>query len=255
MNLIITYVPEEINIEQAMLDSIEDASSLYDNGYMLTATLLVNAEKININISKNSIINSPLENILEYINKDNLIERLESLMPIKDAIILNGYDIDMEYIRNKIYPLMVKNPKTIISINLIDKDKQIKYPSAHVVELSEDMTDEEWEDKELDLISELEEDIELQQNDNNYLSKFLSALCADITKEIIVDIDKSLSIPNPDKLPTNQINSEYECVSFVNGNNTITIESNKDYITITDKYGNKISLDNAAKVFLSKYLN
>lgn len=256
MDLIITYVPEQTNIEQAILDSIEDVSQLYNATYMIDMTLLVNVEKININISKNSINNSPLEQITEYISKDNLIEKMESLLKLKDVIILNGYDINMEYIKEKIYPLMKKYPKSIISINLIEKDKKIKYPSTHVLQLTENMTAEEWEDKELELISELEEDIELQKDDNNVLANFLTNLCLDLNSNgLVIDLDKNNKKNLPITMPDKSIDKTYECVSFTNANNTITIESKEENIIITDKFGNKISLDNAAKVFLSKYLN
>lgn len=257
----IAYIPKK-NTETYIIESINYALALsQEDNACLDLVIFNNVNKMDINISNSLVSGGVLQQYTQYVETVSLLDNIKSFLRInKNTVVLNGYDIDLDFIKNKIYPILNEFENITICINIIDDNKELNLPSFYTCEIEEDMDEEEWKEIEAELKDAYEENLNKKEEDlaNQLIGKFLNSIFGPM------DYYPSDSefVANPIKITLNKDNDEYskleecyECVTFTDKNNNITIErTNDDLITILDSEGNKIILNQASKDFLLKNL-
>lgn len=145
----ITYIPDNDKVKKNLAISLDETLDLYDGETPTDMALLVNAHTmgISLNDNRNSIFDV-LQDKKEYVSADNLIEKIQSSIKLnKKILVLNGYDLSLEYIKDNIYPL-IKDKGIVLAVNMMAKDKELKVNSTHEYEFPDDKipTDENWKD-------------------------------------------------------------------------------------------------------------
>lgn len=157
-------------------DILEDA--IYESGVALTENALVIEPIIvfnstmDIGIEQDIYNNEIPESNTRFSTEKSLYNVLqeENEDEYCNTIIINGFNIDLNFVREKIAPLSKKSDK-IFSINVIsDKRKFTNYTVYLNNTLLEDYTDEEWKEYITDFYKEF--DVSLAQDKEEYsLSK------------------------------------------------------------------------------------
>ena len=162
-----TIVPRDI-LEDAIYES---GVALTENAIVIEPIVVFNST-MDIGIEQDIYNNEIPENNTRFSTEKNLYNMLleENESEFCNTIIVNGFNIDLNFVREKIAPLSKKSDK-IFSINVIsDKRKYTNYTIYLNNTLLEDYTDEEWEEYLEDYYKEFE--VSLEKDKEEYsLSK------------------------------------------------------------------------------------
>lgn len=187
----ITYIPDNDKVRKNLAISLDETLDLYDGETPTDMALLVNAHTmgISLNDNKNSIFDI-LQNKKEYVSADNLIGKIQSSIKLnKKILVLNGYDLSLEYIKDNIYPL-IKDKGIVLAVNMMAKDKELKVNSTHEYEFSDDKipTDKDWKDMTDEIEKFYEEDKKKKESASQSVLDMLLKIF-NASEEDIDDID------------------------------------------------------------------
>lgn len=287
----ITYIPDNDKVKKNLAISLDETLDLYEGETPTDMALFINAHTmgISLNDNRNSIFDI-LQNKREYVSADNLIEKIQSSIKLnKKILVLNGYDLSLEYIRDNIYPL-IKDKGIVLAINMMAKDKELKVNSTHEYEFPDDKepTDKNWkemadeiekfyeEDKKkkesasqsvLDMLLKLfnasEEDVDDIEDTDNELDNDDDDISVQIFE---YDSDKGIKTPLTDVLKP-KVSSlkkskedfkpiyEVESHSYCDEEDGVFIDVySNDTVDISNMEGDSVTIDKKFIPFLAEWL-
>ena len=249
-----TIVPKE-NIEASIFES---GVRLSETDLIIDPIVVFNANMelgIETEIYGNDISNDNFR----FTKESNLLNILTEVndAEMTNTIIVNGFDIDLDYVHKHITKLANKSDK-IYSINVIsDKRKYTNFTINLDSEENIRMTDEEWEQFKIDFEENFKESLS-QDVESNKLSRstedtekaveeLLKAVLGVTDEDIEKDEDGMLTIelkenkpatlPAPKKIidvkPTTK--TDYESYSYANNDGMITIEQEDGMLIFMDE--------------------
>lgn len=249
-----TIVPKE-NIEASIFES---GVRLSETDLIIDPIVVFNANMelgIETEIYGNDISNDNFR----FTKESNLLNILTEVndAEMTNTIIVNGFDIDLDYVHKHITKLANKSDK-IYSINVIsDKRKYTNFTINLDSEENIRMTDEEWEQFKIDFEENFEESLS-QDVESNKLSRntedtekaveeLLKAVLGVTDEDIEKDEDGMLTIelkenkpavlPAPKKIidvkPTTK--TDYESYSYANNDGMVTIEQEDGMLIFMDE--------------------
>ena len=249
-----TIVPKE-NIEASIFES---GVRLSETDLIIDPIVVFNANMelgIETEIYGNDISNDNFR----FTKESNLLNILTEIndAEMTNTIIVNGFDIDLDYVHKHITKLANKSDK-IYSINVIsDKRKYTNFTINLDSEENIRMTDEEWEQFKIDFEENFKESLS-QDVESNKLSRstedtekaveeLLKAVLGVTDEDIEKDEDGMLTIelkenkpaalPIPKKIidvkPTTK--TDYEAYSYANSDGMVTIEQEDGMLIFMDE--------------------
>ena len=249
-----TIVPKE-NIEASIFES---GVRLSETDLIIDPIVVFNANMelgIETEIYGNDISNDNFK----FTKESNLLNILTEVndAEMTNTIIVNGFDIDLDYVHKHITKLANKSDK-IYSINVIsDKRKYTNFTINLDSEENIRMTDEEWEQFKIDFEENFKESLS-QDVESNKLSRstedtekaveeLLKAVLGVTEEDIEKDEDGMLTIelkenkpavlPAPKKIidvkPTTK--TDYESYSYANNDGMVTIEQEDGMLIFMDE--------------------
>ena len=248
-----TIVPKE-NIEASIFES---GVRLSETDLIIDPIVVFNANMelgIETEIYGNDISNDNFR----FTKESNLLNILTEVndAEMTNTIIVNGFDIDLDYVHKHITKLANKSDK-IYSINVIsDKRKYTNFTINLDSEENIRMTDEEWEQFKIDFEENFKESLS-QDVESNKLSRstedtekaveeLLKAVLGVTDEDIEKDEDGMLTIelkenkpaalPIPKKIdvkPTTK--TDYESYSYANNDGMVTIEQEDGMLIFMDE--------------------
>ena len=249
-----TIVPKE-NIEASIFES---GVRLSETDLIIDPIVVFNANMelgIETEIYGNDISNDNFR----FTKESNLLNILTEVndAEMTNTIIVNGFDIDLDYIHKHITKLANKSDK-IYSINVIsDKRKYTNFTINLDSEENIRMTDEEWEQFKIDFEENFEESLS-QDVESNKLSRstedtekaveeLLKAVLGVTEDDIEKDEDgmltielkenKPVALPEPKKIidvkPITK--TDYESYSYANNDGMVTIEQEDGMLIFMDE--------------------
>ena len=249
-----TIVPKE-NIEASIFES---GVRLSETDLIIDPIVVFNANMelgIETEIYGNDISNDNFR----FTKESNLLNILTEVndAEMTNTIIVNGFDIDLDYVHKHITKLANKSDK-IYSINVIsDKRKYTNFTINLDSEENIRMTDEEWEQFKIDFEENFKESLS-QDVESNKLSRstedtekaveellkaVLGVTDEDIEKDengmltIELKENKPATLPAPKKIidvkPTTK--TDYESYSYANNDGMITIEQEDGMLIFMDE--------------------
>ena len=249
-----TIVPKE-NIEASIFES---GVRLSETDLIIDPIVVFNANMelgIETEIYGNDISNDNFR----FTKESNLLNILTEIndAEMTNTIIVNGFDIDLDYVHKHITKLANKSDK-IYSINVIsDKRKYTNFTINLDSEENIRMTDEEWEQFKIDFEENFKESLS-QDVESNKLSRstedtekaveeLLKAVLGVTDEDIEKDEDGMLTIelkenkpaalPIPKKIidvkPTTK--TDYESYSYANNDGMVTIEQEDGMLIFMDE--------------------
>lgn len=245
-----TIVPKE-NIERSIFES---GVKLSKSDIIIDPIVVFNAN-MELGIETEIYGDDIDEDNFKFTKESNLLNVLTEIndTEITNTIIVNGFDVDLDYVRNHIVKLANKSDK-IYSINVISDAR--KYTNFTIYMDSKEnvlLTDEEWKEYKENFKKEFEKSLSKDTEDNGFSSsieeeanKAISDLLKAVlgTDEINDDEDDDdeglLSIdlkeaPLSCILPMSKDKGDYEVYSYANSNNMITIEKDNGTLIIMDE--------------------
>ena len=267
-----TIVPKE-NIEASIFES---GVRLSETDLIIDPIVVFNANMelgIETEIYGNDISNDNFR----FTKESNLLNILTEIndAEMTNTIIVNGFDIDLDYVHKHITKLANKSDK-IYSINVIsDKRKYTNFTINLDSEENIRMTDEEWEQFKIDFEENFKESLS-QDVESNKLSRstedtekaveeLLKAVLGVTDEDIEKDEDGMLTIelkenkpavlPAPKKIidvkPTTK--TDYESYSYANNDGMVTIEQEDGMLIFMDEE-NEIAVPVEFKDFIIETL-
>ena len=249
-----TIVPKE-NIEASIFES---GVRLSETDLIIDPIVVFNANMelgIETEIYGNDISNDNFR----FTKESNLLNILTEIndAEMTNTIIVNGFDINLDYVHKHITKLANKSDK-IYSINVIsDKRKYTNFTINLDSEENIRMTDEEWEQFKIDFEENFKESLS-QDVESNKLSRstedtekaveeLLKAVLGVTDEDIEKDEDGMLTIelkenkpavlPAPKKIidvkPTTK--TDYESYSYANNDGMVTIEQEDGMLIFMDE--------------------
>ena len=249
-----TIVPKE-NIEASIFES---GVRLSETDLIIDPIVVFNANMelgIETEIYGNDISNDNFR----FTKESNLLNILTEVndAEMTNTIIVNGFDIDLDYVHKHITKLANKSDK-IYSINVIsDKRKYTNFTINLDSEENIRMTDEEWEQFKIDFEENFKESLS-QDVESNKLSRstedtekaveeLLKAVLGVTDEDIEKDEDGMLTIelkenkpvvlPEPKKIidvkPITK--TDYESYSYANNDGMVTIEQEDGMLIFMDE--------------------
>ena len=249
-----TIVPKE-NIEASIFES---GVRLSETDLIIDPIVVFNANMelgIETEIYGNDISNDNFR----FTKESNLLNILTEVndAEMTNTIIVNGFDIDLDYVHKHITKLANKSDK-IYSINVIsDKRKYTNFTINLDSEENIRMTDEEWEQFKIDFEENFKESLS-QDVESNKLSRstedtekaveeLLKAVLGVTDEDIEKDEDGMLTIelkenkpavlPAPKKIidvkPTTK--TDYESYSYASNDGMVTIEQEDGMLIFMDE--------------------
>lgn len=162
-----TIVPKNI-LEDAIYES---GIALTENAIVIEPIIIFNSN-MDLGIEQDIYNNEIPESNIRFTSEKDLYKTLleENEAELCNTIIINGFNIDLNFVREKIAPLSKKSDK-IFSINVIsDKRKFTNYTVYLSNTLKEGYTDEQWKEYINDYFKEFEVSLE-QDKEEHSLSK------------------------------------------------------------------------------------
>ena len=162
-----TIVPKNI-LEDAIYES---GIALTENAIVIEPIIIFNSN-MDLGIEQDIYNNEIPESNIRFTSEKDLYKTLleENEAELCNTIIINGFNIDLNFVREKIAPLSKKSDK-IFSINVIsDKRKFTNYTVYLSNTLKEGYTDEQWKEYINDYFKEFEVSL-AQDKEEHSLSK------------------------------------------------------------------------------------
>lgn len=171
-----TYVPSD-NADDGMMQVLFSKDIIYTN--MITID----------NAARGIFIEPEMKDMVTFATEKNLNEVIKktAMNPECETLILNGFNISMDDVRNK-YVDLAKKYDIYLCINTIS-DKVSKNVTVYFDYAITDLSDKEWEDVKIKTNETIKE--KLKEKENSFESKFLSDIMGyDINKlEKLDDIE------------------------------------------------------------------
>lgn len=245
-----TYIPDDNKIEASIIESINDALNIYDGPIPGNIIMLTNINTVDVNISPCSLFNSIIKDNIEYVSKENIMNSILSNIKMnKTLIVLNGYDIDLQELKDNIYP-MLDNQFVMFSINNISKDKELEIPFTYECTLKDNMEDKDWDEIFKGFDKAYKEDKNKPRKIDSLFDFLAGAMIAELMNDKDNDKDddnikvKSFNLDDAsikDLIPKDFVDGERSNQKEKNTNNEI-IESasfgNKEHCLDIDLYDN-----------------
>ena len=240
-------------------------ASIFESGVRLSETdliidpIVVFNANMELGIETEIYGNDISNDNFRFTKESNLLNILTEVndAEMTNTIIVNGFDIDLDYVHKHITKLANKSDK-IYSINVIsDKRKYTNFTINLDSEENIRMTDEEWEQFKIDFEENFKESLS-QDVESNKLSRstedtekaveeLLKAVLGVTDEDIEKDEDGMLTIelkenkpavlPAPKKIidvkPTTK--TDYESYSYANNDGMITIEQEDGMLIFMDE--------------------
>lgn len=277
-----TIVPKD-NIEASIFES---GVKLSESSIVIDPIIIFNAN-MELGIESEIYGNDVDPENIKFAHSKSL---LKALMEANDerfsnTIIINGFDIDLDFVRNHIAK-MAKRSDKIFSINVVsDKRKYTNFTLNLTSEIGAEFTDEEWEDYKKDYEESFEKSLEQDIEENKIrprdseedakkaVTELLKALYG-LTDEDIEEDDEgglTLELKDSPKLLTDDSDDDqlpmvlngpkrlpkkeaYEAYSYANNNGMVTIERyGKELIIMDEEHDVVIPLE--FKDFIIDVLN
>ena len=254
-----TIVPKE-NIE----------AGIFESGVRLSETDLIIDPIVIFNCNMELGIEQEIygdevspENI-KFTQESNLLSLLREVNDddISNTIIINGFNLDLDYMRNHIAKL-AKDSDKIFSVNVIsDKRKYNNFTINLTSEISTELTDEEWEEYKNEYEKSFVKSLELDTEDNKVGPRYTEEEAADAVRELLKavlgitddEIDEedgilTVGMNEPPKLPEpislkdeiitpkkeEKPKSDYKAYSYADTEGMITIESENGRLIFMDE--------------------
>ena len=249
-----TIVPKE-NVEAGIFESgvrlsestiIIDPIVVFNNNMELGIEQEIYGDEVspeNIKFTKES-------NLLSVLNEINDED-------VTNTIIINGFDLTLDDMREKIAPL-AKDSGKIYSINVIsDRRKYNNFTINLTSEIGTEFTDEEWEEYKQEYEDSFEQSLELDTEENKVgpaytkeeaeeavrelLKAVLGVSDDEIEKEddiLTIDTDsikESKNLLQPIVVDNNKKESDYKAYSYADNKGMITIESEDGKLIFMDE--------------------
>ena len=113
-----TYIPDNNKVEKSIIESINDALTIYKGPIPINIIMLTNMNTVDINISPGSLFNTAIKENMKYVSQENVMNSILSNIKMnKTLIILNGYDINLKELKENIYPITINNKTTNSSLS------------------------------------------------------------------------------------------------------------------------------------------
>lgn len=258
-NIKVTFLPN---------DDSQGYSSLLKS---ITDLAIYDTELINLHIIYNSDLDIDIENpdstlssYIKYIDINSLYSTLNGLILSEDetVIVVYGYDLSLDDIRDNLFILVDDNEGVFLSINILCDDKDLKH-NIHVYFDSSECSDEEWENEKQEISKIYEENKNTEESDSTIsfiydpTSTSLDSLYNVIDKiNSICDVSKEEEKETKMNFDKNlKPEDNYFCYSYEDFNNCISIGNIKDLYFIEDEDGNKILFDEKGLGFIVEILS
>ena len=247
-------------------DNVE--ASIFESGVRLTESTIIIDPIIIFNNNmelgiETEIYGNDLDaDNIKFTNENNLLKVLRDVNDedFCNTIIINGFDIDLDYVRDNIAKLAKQSGK-IFSINVVsDRRKYNNFTIIMTSEIDTEFTDEEWEDYKKEYEESFQKSLAMDTEDNKISPRHSEEETAEAVRELLKtifnvtdnDMDKdeegaitidlkdkpqTLALPVPqdkDTKPTKR-RSSYESYSYANDAGMITIEVEDDSLIIMDE--------------------
>lgn len=269
-----TYIPDNNKVEKSIIESINDALTIYKGPIPINIIMLTNMNTVDINISPGSLFNTAIKENMKYVSQENVMNSILSNIKMnKTLIILNGYDINLKELKENIYPMLDKQ-SIMFSINNISKDKELEIPFTYECTLTEKMEDEDWDEILEEFDKKYKEEKNKPQKTESLFDLIKEAFLGDLlgdddsNEDDDRDSDIEVSAFNlSDIIPKDFINeSRIETDTFKNEVVESASFGNKDHCLDIDLYdngsirlgaddGNTILIHASMLKFLVNYLN
>lgn len=270
----LTYIPDNNKVEKAIIKGIDEALSVYDGPTPINIVMLTNMNTVDINISPGSLFKSVIKENMEYVSQENIMNSILSNIKMnKTLIILNGYDIDLQSLKDNIYPMLDKQ-SVMFLINNISKDKDLEIPFTYSCTLTDKMEDKDWDEVLEEFDKKYKEEKNKPQKTESLFDLikevFLGDLLGDDDSNEDDDRDSDIEVSAfnlSDIIPKDFINeSRIETDTFKNEVVESASFGNKDHCLDIDLYdngsirlgaddGNTILIHASMLKFLVNYLN
>ena len=253
-----TIVPKE-NIERSIFES---GVRLSESDVIIDPIVVFNAN-MELGIETEIYGNDVDEDNFRFTKEGNLLNILTEVndAEITNTIIVNGFDIDLDYIHKNITKLANKSDK-IYSINVVsDKRKYTNFTINIDSEENALLSDKEWEEFKENFDKEFEESLSKDIESIGFSSRIeeeeASKAVADLLKAVLGvtddDIEKDndgiLNIEIKDASPTYALpapkekdskhnpieQDDYEAYSYANSKSMITIEKENGMLIFMDE--------------------
>lgn len=247
-------------------DNVE--ASIFESGVRLTeSTIIIDPiiifnNNMELGIETEIYGNDVDADNIKFTNENNLLKVLRDVNDedFCNTIIINGFDIDLDYVRDNIAKLAKQSGK-IFSINVVsDRRKYNNFTIIMTSEIDTEFTDEEWEDYKKEYEESFQKSLAMDTEDNKISPRHSEEETAEAVRELLKtifnvtdnDMDKdeegaitidlkdkpqTLALPVPqdkDTKPTKR-RSSYESYSYANDAGMITIEVEDDLLIIMDE--------------------
>ena len=244
-----TVVPKE-NLEACIFESgvrLSEADIIIDPIIVFNANMELGIETEIYGEDMN-------ESNFRFTKESNLLNLLTEVndAELTNTIIVNGFDLDLDYVRNNIVKLAEKSDK-IFSINSIsDKRKYTGFTINFDSKELKSMTDEEWEKYKKEYNKEFEDSLSKDVERNKVirpddedaekavaelLKSILGITDDDIQKEddgmLTVEIKDNNNLPAPCNYKGEK--DDYEAYSYANNTGMITIEKDDGKLIFMDE--------------------
>ena len=242
-----TIVPKE-NVETCIFESgvkLSESDTIINPMVIFNVNMELGIEQdiYGDNIDQDNVRFTQESNLLSVLSEANDED-------FCNTVIINGFNIDLDYIRDNIAKLAQKSGK-IYSINVIsDKRKYTNFTLNLTSEISNELTDEEWElykkDYEESFEESLAQDVEenkirprcTEEEAERAMAELLKAICGIDNSDMPDDDEGSLLaiIDNKDNaIVPSKKESDYQAYSFANNDGMVTIEAEYDQLVIMDE--------------------
>lgn len=248
-------------------DNVE--ASIFESGVRLTESAIIIDPIIIFNNNMELGIETEIygddvdANNIKFTNENNLLRVLKDANDedFCNTIIINGFNLDLDFVRNHIAKL-AKQSEKIFSINVVsDRRKYNNFTINMTSEIDTEFTDEEWEDYKKEYEESFQKSLAMDTEDNKISPRYSEEETAEAVRELLKtifnvtddDMDKdeegtitidlkdkkpeTLALPAPadkDTKPTKR-RSSYESYSYANDAGMITIEVEDDSLIMMDE--------------------
>ena len=259
-----TIVPKE-NIE----------AGIFESGVRLSETDLIINPIVVFNCNMELGIEQEIygeevspENI-KFTQENNLLSVLRDVNDdeLSNTIIINGFNLDLDYMRNHIADLAEQSDK-IYSVNVIsDRRKYNNFTINLTSSISKEFTDEEWEEYKDEYEKSFVKSLDLDTEDNKIGPRYSEEEAADAVRELLkavlgitdeeieeekgmltIDVDSTPKLLEPMSIKDDMIipfekeekketksKSDYKAYSYADTEGMITIESENGRLIFMDE--------------------
>ncbi len=272
-NVKLTYIPYS-NVDKGFYESIVEVSD-YNDG-IVNPFILYNQE-LDINVENlDSIINK----YTEYIDESELYKNIDRIVKDEDeggTLILYGFDISLDDIREEIMPRI--NENFYVSINVIvDDDDFVSSSSINIPMDIVNESDDEWAGHKEELIEELQKISSIYQKLNSVFKDFMAPFeeASNDKPKKKKEEPKSLEAPkeemkllgyinlpiatdksddkSKDSIEDSELDENFVCYTYEDVDNLVSVVRLGKVFSIEDENDNRVEFNEKALDFIIESL-